>query len=172
MAMTRASFEQALRKGAVGEQIVREWLEVKGFVVYQPLTDGAHAFDMMAIQNKKLVIALDVKAKAAMNKWPATGVDVNALRVYKEFMNRHNMPFFIAFVDERKREVYGNWISVLEKLRIVGGIKYPRVIENKYGKQIRLWPLEAMKLIAKLDEAKAQELRQLSQRNYQYAPEY
>lgn len=170
--MIQTSFEQALLKGAVGESIVREWLEAKGFVVYQPITDGAHAFDMMAIQNKTLAIALDVKTKPAMNKWPATGVDAKALKVYQQFMGRHKMPFFVAFVDEQKRSVYGNWISVLEQPRTVGNNHYPFSFTNKFGKQIRLWPLEAMKEIAKLTEAQAQQLKQLSQRNYDYAPEY
>ena len=58
--MTRPNFEVALKKGAVGETIVRRILEQKGWVVYQPMTDGAHCFDMLSIKDKKSAIAIDV----------------------------------------------------------------------------------------------------------------
>ena len=43
----------SVKKGNVGERIVREYLEAKGLVCYQPVTERAHAFDMLAIREKK-----------------------------------------------------------------------------------------------------------------------
>jgi hypothetical protein len=68
--MTRRNFDISLRKGALGESIIRSIMEDKGWVVYQPVTEGAHCFDIMAIRDKKTAIAVDVKAKARMNKFP------------------------------------------------------------------------------------------------------
>lgn len=163
--MTRPSFETALAKGEIGEQIVKLLMESVGWVVYRPVTEGAHHFDMLCIKDKRTAVAFDVKAKARMNNLPATGIDQRHFDEYARFSNRHQMPFWLVFVDEMERRVYGNEIAELEKERNVGGLKYPRHIR---GGKIRIWPLEAMRHIANLDEAQAESLIALSQRNYGY----
>jgi hypothetical protein len=164
--MTRPSFEIALQKGEVGEQIVREHLEKKGWVVYQPKTTGAHCFDILALLNKKNAIALDVKAKSRMNKYPATGIDQRHFEEYKNFSDKHLMPFWVVFVDEMQKTVYGNTIDELEKPRTVEGVTYPFVMQ--VAKPVRLWPLEAMKHIANLEATTAQKLAAFNQRNHGY----
>ena len=62
--MTRASFLMSLSKGEFAEQIIKGKMEARGFVVYRPTTDRAHAFDILAIKDKEKCIAIDVKAKA------------------------------------------------------------------------------------------------------------
>lgn len=165
--MTQRSFKTALAKGEVGEMVVRTHLERRGWIVYKPHTEGAHAFDILAIFNKKSAIAIDVKAKSRMNKYPATGINQKHFEEYKAFSEKHRMPFWVVFVDESQRTVYGNSLSELEVPRIVAGQKYPFVMPTGYS-PVRLWPLEAMKHIANLDEASAVELTSLSQRNYSY----
>ena len=78
------------------------------------------------------------------------------------------MPFWIIFVDEKQKTIYGNTISELEIPRRVEGRDYPFVKTLKCGTKIRLWPLEAMKPIASLDESAATTLTDLSQRSYDY----
>ena len=85
MGMTQKNFEIRLKKGEIGEGIVRSLLESKGWIVYCPFTKGAHAFDMIATLNKERAIALDVKAKARMNKYPATGINLDHYEQYKRF---------------------------------------------------------------------------------------
>ena len=59
------NFQTALIKGEIGEQIVTQYLEKKGWIVYFQFTKNkAHAFDMLCTYNKEKVIALDVKTKA------------------------------------------------------------------------------------------------------------
>lgn len=164
--MTRPNFEIALQKGEIGEQIVRKHLESKGWVVYQPETPGAHCFDILALLNKRNAIALDVKAKSRMNKYPATGIDQRHFEEYKHFSDRHQMPFWVVFVDEMQKTVYGNTIDELEKPRTVEGINYPFVMQIK--KPVRIWPLEAMKPIASLDSDSANKLASFNQRNHGY----
>lgn len=166
--MTQRNFEVALKKGEIGEMIVRRNLEQKGWVVYQPVTDGAHCFDMLSIKDKHSAIALDVKAKARMNRWPATGIDQRHFDEYQSFSLKHQMPFWVVFVDEMQKTIYGNCIEDLERRRNVEGVMYPFVITTKYGKNIRLWPLEAMIHIDSIEDDDIASLLSYSQRGHEY----
>lgn len=159
------SFEVALRKGAIGEEIVRPYLEAKGYVVCRPVTEGAHAFDGLAIRNKKHCIAYDVKAKARMNNWPATGVNVSHFITYRDFSQKHNMPFWVFFVDEMLGQIYGNEISKLEEHRLIDGVEYPFVI-NTRSDQIRIWPLKAMLKVSDLSDEQKAALAACNQRTH------
>ena len=164
--MTFRSFDQAKDKGAIGEIIVRQYLEKAGWVVYQPMTEGAHCFDMMCIKDKRTSVAFDIKAKARLNAWPATGVNQRHFEEYQAFSEKHNMPFWIVFVDEGCGEVYGNTIQQLEIKRVVKNNIYPRVMD--WRPKIRLWPLEAMRPIAKLTSEQISALSKLNQRSYEF----
>lgn len=166
--MTQPSFERAMEKGAAGEAIVRAMLEAKGWVVYQPQTKGPHQFDMLCIKDKNAAIAFDVKAKARMNWAACTGINQTHFDEYDRFSARHNMPFWVVFVDERLGRIYGNSLTELERPVVVDGISYPHKMQTKFGKLLRLWSLSSMKDIAPLDEAAAAHLAGLSQRNHDY----
>lgn len=164
--MTSRNFEIALKKGDIGERIVRAYLEAKGWVVYRPETEGPHCFDMLSIREKRTAIAIDVKAKARLNRYPATGINQKHFEEYFAFSKKHNMPFWLVFVDEMQREVYGNTIEELEKPREIDGRKYPMVMEWKTP--TRIWPLSVMKTISKLTEEHCKELVSVSQRKHEY----
>lgn len=166
--MTRTNFETALEKGRIGERIIRSLLEQKGWCIYQPNTPGAHAFDMMALKDKRVAIALDVKAKAMMNARPETGVNLKHYHDYRRFAERHKMDFWIFFVDEHAREIYGNRLAELDRPRVANGCEYPRTIRTRHGKEIILWPRDAMVGVARLSADEAQALREASQRSYAY----
>lgn len=168
MAMTRANFDIAKDKGEIGEGIVRGYLEKAGWVVYQPMTQGAHCFDMMCIKDKRSSVAFDIKAKARMNAWAATGVNQRHFDEYKAFSDKHNMPFWIVFVDEGMAQVYGNTLDELEKPRTVDGNDYPMIKKFTGQPLIRLWPLFAMKVIQNLTADEAAALARLNQRSYAF----
>ena len=167
--MISRSFSIALKKGAVGERIVRGLLEKNGWVVYQPITNGAHCFDMLSIKDKKKAIAIDVKAKARMNKWPATGVNERHFLEYKAFSETHNMPFWIFFVDELLGKIYGNELKELEVPIEVEGEMYPKTIQwPGNSPAIRYWSLASMKLLADISEEEMKELSSYNQRSHGY----
>lgn len=165
--MTRKSFEIALQKGDIGETIIKKLLEGKGWCVYRPVTDGAHCFDMLAILKKTQCIAVDVKAKAAMKYYPATGINQKHFEEYQNFSRKHSMPFWLFFVDENIKEIYGNTLEELEKPRLIGGRKYPW-LKQINGAVLRLWPLQAMKTVGSITEDQAKRLTMYSQRAYEY----
>ena len=96
------NFEIALKKGELGENIIREYLEKKGWIVYFPFTKNkAHAFDMLCTYNKEKVIALDVKTKARMNKYAAQGIDIRSYNEYLKFKAVNNIGCLIRSSENR-----------------------------------------------------------------------
>lgn len=167
--MILKSFEVSLMKGRYGEEIVRRYLEAKGYVVYNPVTDGAHAFDILAIKDKSKCIAIDVKAKSRRTKYPDTGINQKHLECYELFSKTHNMQFWLFFVDEFLGTIYGNTLSELSEIRMENGIKYPLYWQSHNGgADIVYWPLSAMKTVHVLTDKEKRELADLSQRNYDY----
>ena len=89
------SFEIALKKGDIGEKIIQEYLENKGWIVYRPFTKNkSHYFDMLCTFEKEKVLAIDVKTKARFNKWEAQGINVKS---YNEYINFIKTIEFVSF---------------------------------------------------------------------------
>lgn len=158
MAQNRKSFEIALKKGEIGEKIVVDLLEKKGWIVYTPFTKGkAHYFDILATFNKENAIAVDVKTKARLNKWAAQGIDIRHYEQYLAFMNNHNVPFYLVFVDDKCGDVH---------LADIKNLKNP-IYPNR---KIIAWRLSEMKYIMNIGEEKVRELSKYDQRNYEFDP--
>jgi hypothetical protein len=156
-----------VKKGNLGEQIVREYLENKGWIIYKSITPKAHAFDYLAVKEKKTIAICEVKTKARLNKYNATGFNLKHYNEYLHILNNYNIDIFIFFIDEHPKEerIYGNFLSVLKEKRIFDNIEYPNI---DIVKDIVLFPLSIMRDIRKLTEKECNELRILSTRNYNY----
>lgn len=157
-----------VQKGNIGERVVQQFLESKDFVCYQAVTEKAHPFDFLAVKDKTLAIAAEVKTKSLMTYYQATGFNYRSFLYYNEFSKKHNMHIFIFFVDESLKQVYGNWLSQLEIPCNINGVVYPRNITTRQGRVIRLYPYCKMRIIAKLEDDISEQLKQLSARNYEY----
>ena len=152
------NFETSLKKGHVGEQIIRDHLESRGWIVYLPFTKNkAHYFDILATLNKKKVIAIDVKTKARLNNWAAQGINIKHYYEYMEFVKNHAVPFYLCFVDDKIGDVH---ICNIEELR---NPIYP-------NKEIIAWSLSQMKFLMKITEEDIKNLSQYDQRNYEFKP--
>lgn len=160
------SIKPQVIKGDFAENIVHDFLEKKGFIVYKPMTNAAHGFDRLAVKNKSQLIIAEVKAKARMNKYEATGIDLRHYNEYKKVQEKHNIPVWIFFVDELLSKIYGNWISELEK-KITGddGVEYPN---TKIAKGIILFSLKHMKDVSNLTSRQCEYLKENSTRTYEY----
>ena len=168
--MIQANFETAASCGMIGEIEVRRMLESQGYIVYQPQTEGSHQMDMLAIKDKQLTIAADVKTKTRRTHYEDTGVNQKHFELYQQFSRNHNAEFYIFFVDRVLGKIYGNRLSILERPCWHQGIKYPRVEAVKYGRDagvlIRYWPMCVMQDFGKVSKATAEMVRQYEQRNY------
>jgi hypothetical protein len=158
MVTTQRNFETALKKGELGEQIIRKHLEDRGWIVYIPFTkDKAHYFDMMATLNKEKAIAVDVKTKARLNKWDAQGIDIKQYNQYIKFTKTCNIPFYLVFVDDKTGDVH---------LADISKLKNPISV----NKNIVAWKLKEMKFLFKISNHEVQELSKYDQRNYKFTP--
>lgn len=161
---TNFNDKQTTKKGKIGEGIVRKYLEDKGWIIYEPITDAAHVFDKVAIKDKDKMIILEIKTKARRNYYNDTGVDIRHYLDYKKISEKYKLPIFLFFVDEMLGKVYGNKLSFLEeKIKTNDGMEYP--LEQK---GIIYFALERMKEIALLDIKQVIDIKKLNTRNYEY----
>jgi len=147
-----------MAKGQLGETIVRRKMEAKGWVCYAPFTPGAHAFDGLAVKDKSMCLAFDVKSKSRRNNYEDTGINVAHFEVYKRFSERHLMPFWLFFVDEIMGEIYGNTLKALS-VPFRGRFDYPA----QFGGVV-YWPLARMHKMHTLTAEECAQLAALTQK--------
>lgn len=153
----------SVKKGNIGEKIVTEFLEEKGWIVYAPVTNGAHGFDRFAMKNKEEIVYIESKAKARRTYYEDTGINIKHFEDYKRLSEKYDMNIFIFFIDEYMQKIYGNFLPQLTEKCHVGRKIYPSIERG-----IVYFPLKNMREIADLDEEEASELRSKSTRNYDY----
>lgn len=156
-----------VKKGNLGETIVKETLESKGYVVYKCVTEKAHAFDFLAVKDKQIFLIAEVKSKARFNNFEATGIDLRHFNEYKFILENQKIDILLFFVDEHPKEerIYCQKLSVLMQEKTIRNIKYPNMLISK-GKI--LFSLSDMITVCKLTELQLIELKRYSTRNYDY----
>ena len=156
-----------VKKGNIGESIVLSFLEKKGYCVYMCVTEGAHVFDMLAIKDKKVFIVAEVKSKARMNKFDATGINVSHMNEYLHVLQNQGMDVILFFVDEhpKSESIYCQALSELIKPKTVDNVNYPNY---DIAKGVVLFSLSDMKHVCKLTGEQLDKLKQASTRNYEY----
>jgi Holliday junction resolvase-like predicted endonuclease len=153
------SFEIALKKGELGEKIVKEYLESLGWIVYMPFTKNkAHAFDILATREKKEVIALDVKTKAKFNNWDAQGINRKSYEEYRNFKRMMEIQFFLYFVCDKSGDVY--CFEIGKEMKSFSPTPY-----------IIAWYLSDMDFLFNIGEENIKLLSQFDQRSYEFKPQ-
>ena len=153
------SWEERLEKGGIGERIVRGWLEDMNYVVYEPVTVGVpHPFDKIcSTPDKRTIFISEVKTKASRDKYPDIGVNERNIQEYLYISNKHHLSVRLFFVDPRRREVYGNLLSVLNEsyVDVVNNreIAYPLILNG-----IRYFSLKKMKFCKHLSPSEVAEI--------------
>jgi len=158
-----------VKKGNIGESIVDEFLKGKRVIPYRPDYDGAHPFDRLcATSDKKTIFVADIKTKAQREYYADTGINLSHYGDYKHIEAKYSLRVFLFFVDEKVRQIYGNWLSELER---------PAEFPSRNGKVVSyplkqggiiFFPLAHMQPIAEVDYERAKEMMDLSRRNYEY----
>jgi len=151
-------------KGKYGEEIVRKHFEDLGWIVYEPKTDGPHAFDKLCVKDKEHIIIIEVKTKASMNNWYATGFNIRQFNEYINIVDKYKIEMVVFFVDEKLKKIYGNNLSVLRKPYKASDGMYPWYLNNR---QI-LFSVECMETIRILSDEDVTFLKDHSTRNYGY----
>lgn len=159
--------KSTVKKGNIGEEIVKEVLEQQRYVVYGSLTEGCHAFDFLAIKDKREFLIAEIKSKARLNKYAATGIDIRHFEEYQYIMKNKNIDVVLFFVDEHPSEerIYCQKLSVLSEKKTIGGVEFPN---TSIVKGIILFSLSDMINVKNLNESQLHRLKEHSTRNYQY----
>lgn len=153
-----SDFKVAMLKGDIGEDIVAEYLEKKGWIIYRPFTkDKAHYFDMLCTFKKEKVIAIDVKTKARLNNWNAQGINIKSYNEYLNFVKMTNVNFYLIFVDDKTGVVH-----LADIVKLTNPI-YP-------NEKIIAWKVDDMKYLFTISNEDIERLTKYDQRNYEYKP--
>lgn len=164
------SFGNTVKKGDIGESIVKRIVKNMGFLVYSVENEGSHPFDFILVHRESFKMMLfDVKTVARRNKYDDNGLDLDDWNYYWEWKKKTGLDFFILFVDEMLEKVYGNRIEELNKPYYdkKRNIVYPLIYRGEYSSKIYL-PLSRMKHIADISSEEAEYIRSFAQRNHAY----
>jgi len=161
------------QKGKLGEALIDEHFYKIGMISYQPPKDESHPFDRCYVHKEKTNIYFaEIKSKAHRNKYPDTGFDLRHYKKYKAYSEKFNIRMCVFFVDEMNKKIYGNYLDILERKRIVNWngskIEYPWISQSGNGVEIIYFPIKAMKVICTINYTDMRQLRNLNERNYDY----
>ena len=159
--------KQTVHKGNVGERLVRQLLERDGWVVYCPETDGPHAFDRLAVKNKETIAIIEVKTKAKLTHYNATGFNTKHFNEYLKIKEKYDIEVFVYFVDEELGKIYGAPLSALCK-PMVGKDNKQYPLELRSGQTI--FSMELMQVVRALTSDEITEIKSLTFRNPAYEP--
>jgi len=155
----------SVKKGDMGETIVDKILLNKGVIPYAPIADKAHPFDRLcATDDKKTIYVVEVKTKARRTYYADTGFNISTYDDYVNIQNKYGLMVYVFFVDEWIKKIYGGSLDSIARPLKSGNIEYP----FKKGRVI-YFPLKNMHVFCDLDSESAERLKQLSNRNYEYA---
>ena len=134
-------------KGNIGEDVIKQFLEEKDYIVYTTSTDGPHSFDLMFHQKgmKSKIIFGEVKTKDSM-KWSygdVTGFNTKQLNEYIELTQETNRDLLLFFVDDRLKQIYGAWLRTL----INDKTWSKEIVDSRTNTPITLWNVSTMQHI-------------------------
>lgn len=156
-----------VKKGNLGEQIVDEWLDKQGLIVYEPSTDNAHGFDRLVSVDKSSLVIVEVKTKPKRLYYPDTGINIKHFEGYKKVSEKHSIPLCIFFVDEILKQIYCGWLSELVQEKQIKW-KGKRITYPLTNKEIVYFYQPRMKVIHHLTDDEAEQIKLLSNRSYNY----
>lgn len=104
-----------VKKGDIGEAIVKGVLDAKGLIVYAPTGGGTHVVDFYAQYKGKKLFAVEVKTYPRRAFFDQTGIDAADYETYLHLLKDQDIDTVIFWVDEFERMIYQNRISILRR---------------------------------------------------------
>lgn len=161
------------KKGDLGEFELDKYLLSINIIPYKPAAEVAHPFDRLcATIDKKSIYIAECKTKASRSYYPDTGIDKRHYDEYVSIRDKYGIDLYLFFVDEFRKEIYGNLLSTLENRYWVKHsgklLKYPLIQTDKRGATIIYFPLVKMQKVCDISAESAKRMVELSKRNYEY----
>ena len=157
---------QTVKKGLIGEKIVRNYLFEKGYLIYSPdhVGEMAHAVDFIGIKNKEKMIFAEVKTKPRMKKYCATGINERNAYEYLYLTQEYQIPLYLFFVDEFLGQIYFGEINSL-MMPYESDLVYPN---TSLANGLMLFPIEKMTKLIDLSDNQILQLGSLSTGSFSY----
>lgn len=156
-----------VKKGNLGEDIVKRWLHKKGLIVYEPVTDAPHAFDKLVSKGKDVLVIVEVKTKPRRMYYPDTGINIKHYNEYIKVSKKYDIPVCLFFVDEYLGQIYCGYLSELSKAKRVKfknkELTYPLKLRD-----IIYFYQPDMLVIHELSPKEVSEIKKYTTRKYDY----
>ena len=158
-----------VKKGNYGEDLVCAYLKRDGWVIYKPENNGPHPFDRLCVKNKREIMIAECKTKSRMSKYNGTGVNTKNYEEYCAIVDHHKLELFLFFVDENAQEIYGNYLSILQKpYTDTSGVEFPKRLLCRNGDDVTIFSCEKMEHIAYISNKAVDVLKTHTSRNWEY----
>jgi len=159
-----------VKSGDLGEDIVEEYFLKKGFIRLQKHEERSHGYDFMFKKNDKKFI-VEVKTKPKRVKYNDTGFDLHSYKNYKRIQNKKNIKVFNAFVDFKLKQIYGNWLDILNDNKGDNELcsKYPII---DFDNNLVFFDLNKMIVLCELNNNQIEQLKKYSKMNKKYKYEW
>ena len=158
--------KEQVKKGNIGENIVDQYFDGQGYIIYEPRQDAAHLIDRLYVKDKKKLIFADTKTKAKRNMYPDTGFDCKHYKDYQR-LQEMGLEVWVFFVDEVEATVYGNTLEKLSEPQVVNHkgktLRYPWICG-----EIIYFHRDNMIDISLLSVEEVSEIKSHNTRNYDY----
>lgn len=166
-----------VKVGALGAGLVDAFFRQKGYIPYYPDADKPHPFDrLIATPDKRRICIVEVKTKCRREAYRDTGINRRHYDDYMHITATYNLPLFLAFVDAKEGQIYGNYLTELLKTRVPDdAIEYRGHLYGPGGCESYPWehhgimyfPLSAMRILHVLTAEECAALLALRQTRWQ-----
>ena len=90
------------KKGNIGENIIKNFLEKKDYLVYKCITEKSHFFDNIIFKTNEQPRMIEIKTYARRNFFPDTGINYNHYLTYKKNTKLLDLFFFNNLLQRNK----------------------------------------------------------------------
>jgi hypothetical protein len=161
MATIQGNFEQTreYKKGMIGESIVRNDLQSKGYQIMQFEKGEAHPFDMFCFNKKtQKHFLVEVKTKSRMKHYNMTGISVRHFSQYSAYIDKNSIDFWLFFVDHITGVIEA---GKLQELRLL-------TMERHGGSVV--WDRDFLRPIRRLTKDERMAIEQVSVGEFDFKP--
>ena len=101
--------------GDIGEDMIKDYLEKKGYIIYKPISNCSHPIDIISFNNTDSMSFNEVKVKPRRWRYNDTGVDLRSWRRYVKLINEYKTNLNIYFIDEYENCIYSIFLNDIYK---------------------------------------------------------
>lgn len=150
---------RSTKKGEVGEELVKDFIEWEYGMVYSPPKKKPHVIDGTYYMSGSF-IPYEVKTKEERDLYPDYGIDYADYKKYKNLAVNHHVQLF--FVDYRIKKCVGGFLGDIDKEFCSDGKYYPKRGRTYKGEKMIYFPTELLETYFDLTEEECKSIEEFS----------